>query len=110
MIQLKLIITKMRKILIPTLLCASLLIGCSPHRLEIQQGNIITSEMMEKLKPGMTASQVRFLLGSPQLVDPFHDGRWDYLYSLRQDGEETEAKHLVLIFDGDKLSTITQRR
>ncbi len=100
----------MRKILIPTLLSASLLFGCSPHRLEIQQGNIITPEMMENLKPGMTTSQVRFLLGSPQLVDPFHDNRWDYLYSLRQDGEETKTKHLILIFEDDTLSEITQRR
>ena len=100
----------MRKILIPLLLCGGLLFGCSPHKLEIQQGNIITPEMMENLKPGMTTSQVRFLLGSPQLVDPFRKNRWDYLYSLRQDGEETESKHLVLIFDGDTLSEIIQRR
>lgn len=100
----------MRKILIPILLSSSLLFGCSPHKLEIQQGNIITPEMMESLKPGMSSSQVRFLLGSPQLVDPFRKNRWDYLYSLRQDGEETESKHLVLIFDGDMLSEVIQRR
>ena len=94
----------MQKLLIYIVICGSLLLGCSPHKLEIQQGNIITPEMLEKLKPGMSQNQVRFVLGSPQLTDPFHANRWDYLYSLRQDGEETERKHLILYFDGDNLS------
>jgi len=100
----------MRKLLIPILLCSGLLFGCAAHKLEIQQGNIITPEMMEKLEVGMTTSQVRFLLGSPQLVDPFHKDRWDYLYSLRQEGAETESKHLILIFEGDTLKEIIQNR
>jgi len=100
----------MRKLLIPILLCGGLLFGCSAHKLEIQQGNIITPEMMEKLEVGMSTSQVRFLLGSPQLVDPFHKNRWDYLYSLRQEGAETERKHLILMFEGDTLSKIIESR
>jgi len=67
---------------------------------------MITPEMLEKLKVGMTTNQVRFVLGSPQLTDPFHPDRWDYLYSLRQDGIETERKHLILFFEGDSLSKI----
>ena len=100
----------MQKLLIYISLCASLLFaGCSPHKLEIQQGNIITPEMVEKLKTGMTPNQVRFLLGSPQLIDPFRSNRWDYLYSLKKDGEETQRKHLVLYFDDNLLSKIETR-
>lgn len=96
----------MQKLLISLLLCASLVSGCSPHKLEIQQGNIITEEMLAQLEPGMTARQVRFLLGSPQLQDPFHPNRWDYIYSLRQDGERIAYRHLVLHFDDDVLDSI----
>lgn len=98
----------MQKLLISVMFCATFVFGCSPHKLEIQQGNIITEEMLAQLKPGMTASQVRFLLGSPQLLDPFHKDRWDYLYSLRQNGERIGYRHLILYFDGDTLSRIEQ--
>ncbi len=67
---------------------------------------MIAPEMLEKLKVGMTTNQVRFVLGSPQLTDPFHPNRWDYFYSLREDSVETERKHLVLYFEGDILSKI----
>ena len=99
----------MQKLLIYISLCASLLFaGCSPHKLEIQQGNIVTPEMVEKLKIGMTTNQVRFVLGSPQLIDPFRSNRWDYLYSLKEDGKETERKHLILYFEDNLLSKIEQ--
>ena len=99
----------MQKLLIYTILMATFLIGCSPAKLEIQQGNIITADMLAKVEVGMTTSQVRFLLGSPQLVDPFRSNRWDYVYSLRQDGKETKYKHLILFFEGDILSKIEER-
>lgn len=94
----------MQKLLISISLCASLLLGCSPHKLEIQQGNMITADMLEKLAVGMNKNQVRFILGSPQLTDPFHPNRWDYLYSLRENNEATERKHLVLYFENEILS------
>lgn len=99
----------MQKLLISALLCASLVSACSVHQLEIQQGNVVTPEMVEKLKPGMTSKQVRFVMGSPQLTDPFHRDRWDYLYTLRSNGEITEKKHLILYFDGDVLSRIVDQ-
>lgn len=80
--------------------------GCSIHKLEIQQGNVVTPEMMETLKIGMTARQVRFILGSPQLVDPFRKNRWDYIYRLRQEGEVIENSRLIVYFEGDTLSRI----
>lgn len=83
--------------------------ACSVHKLEIQQGNVVTPEMIEKLKPGMTAKQVKFVMGSPQLTDPFHKDRWDYLYTLRTDGKLAEKKHLVLYFNNEVLSRIEER-
>lgn len=100
----------MQKLLISIMFCATFVLGCSPHQLEIQQGNIITDEMLAQLKPGMSTRQVRFLMGSPQLNDPFHPERWDYIYSLRQDGERVAYKHLILYFDGDTLSHIEHEK
>ena len=62
-----------------------LLSGCSyiptlPYKIDIQQGNVVTEEMVEKLKPGMSRSQVRFVLGTPLITDVFHADRWDYFY------------------------------
>jgi outer membrane protein assembly factor BamE len=89
-------------------LVALLLAGCSsvpslPYKIEVQQGNVITQEMVDKLKPGMTRSQVRFVLGSPMISDAFHDNRWDYVYRLEQEGRLIEQRKLVVFFEEDKL-------
>ena len=83
-----------------------LLPALAPHKIDIQQGNFISQEMVEKLKPGMTRSQVRFALGTPLVVDPFRDDRWDYVYVYRKGGEVTEQRRIIVIFDGDKLLRI----
>ena len=75
----------------------------SPYRIDIQQGNVVTQEMLAKLKPGMTRSQVRFALGSPLIVDPFRTDRWDYVYTLQKQGRPLESRRIVVIFDDDKL-------
>jgi len=94
----------MRSILI-VVLCASLLSACflKPHKIDVQQGNFLDQDAVSKLKPGMTRSQVRFLLGTPLVADPFHPERWDYLYIDRRAGKLKETKRLTLIFEGDKL-------
>lgn len=74
-----------------------------PHKIEIQQGNYVTQEMVSKLKPGMSRSQVRFLLGTPLVSDAFHANRWDYFYRLEKRGELAEQRKLTVIFDNDKL-------
>ena len=57
--------------------------GCfSSYRVEIQQGNVISAEQIEKLIPGTPRDEVRFILGTPLIEDPFHAQRWDYFYSL----------------------------
>ena len=75
----------------------------SPYRIDIQQGNVVTQEMVSKLKAGLTRSQVRFVLGSPLVVDMFHSDRWDYIYLLQRQGKPDDRRRLTVIFDGDKL-------
>lgn len=75
----------------------------SPYRIDIQQGNVVTQEMVAKLKAGMTRSQVRFVLGSPLVVDMFHADRWDYIYLLQRQGKPDERRRLTVIFEDDKL-------
>jgi outer membrane protein assembly factor BamE len=102
----------MKKILISILLSMTLLTaGCSSwenfslvHVPVIEQGNIVTPEMVALLEPGMTKRQVRFALGSPMLVDVFHDQRWDYLLSIKRRNEPLEIKPFRVFFDGDTLS------
>ena len=78
----------------------------SPYRIDIQQGNVVTQEMLAKLKAGMTRSQVRFALGSPLVVDAFRTDRWDYVYSMQRQGKVTEHRRVTVIFDEDKLIRI----
>lgn len=94
-----------------TLAVLLLLAGCSSvpsllYKIEIQQGNVITQEMVNKLKPGMTRSQVRFALGSPMISDAFHENRWDYLYRFEQRGRLVEQRKLTVFFENDQLVRI----
>ena len=99
----------MRTILL-VLLLPPLLAACNPlrvlsvYRMEIQQGNYVTQEMASKLQAGMTRDQVRFVLGTPLLVDIFHDNRWDYVYRRqRADSREVEERRLSVFFENDRL-------
>jgi outer membrane protein assembly factor BamE len=78
----------------------------SPYRIDIQQGNVVTQEMIAKLKAGMTRSQVRFVLGSPLVVDPFRSDRWDYVSMYQKQGKDVERRRVTVIFDDDKLVRI----
>jgi outer membrane protein assembly factor BamE len=69
------------------------------YRPDIQQGNIVTQEMVNKLETGMTPKQVRFLLGTPLLVDVFHNNEWHYLYTLDPASGEFEKQKLTIVFD-----------
>jgi outer membrane protein assembly factor BamE len=95
------------------LLLPPLLAACNPlrvlsvYRMEIQQGNYVTQEMVSKLQAGMTRDQVRFVLGTPLLVDIFHDNRWDYVYRRQRSGSrEVEERRLSVFFDNDRLVRI----
>lgn len=77
--------------------------GLTPYKMDIQQGNYVTQDMVAKLKPGMTRAQVRFALGTPLVVDPFHTDRWDYVYVLRKKGKIVEQRRLIVLFQDEKL-------
>ncbi|MDP9044254.1 MAG: outer membrane protein assembly factor BamE [Pseudomonadota bacterium] len=73
----------------------------TPYKIEIVQGNVITSEQAEAVKPGMNRAQVRDVLGSPLIADPFHADRWDYVFTIRRQGAEPQSRRVVVVFDGD---------
>jgi len=102
------------------IVAASLLAGCASsgftlpkipgieaHRMEIQQGNYVTQDMIAKLQPGMTRDQVRFVLGTPLVADAFHADRWDYMFRRqRANSKEIEQRRIVIFFDDGRLSRI----
>ena len=87
-----------------------LLSGCvRTYRIDIQQGNIVTPEQIEQLKPGMEKAEVRYLLGTPLVEDPFHTERWDYFYSFRSgETRQVEQQRLTVFFDNGQLIKIEQ--
>ena len=78
----------------------------TPYRMDIQQGNMVTQDMVDKLKPGMSRAQVRFALGTPLVADPFHPDRWDYVYLYNKAGKTTDKRRLVVTFKDDRLVRI----
>lgn len=86
--------------------CSSTLPSFKTYKLDVQQGNVVTSKMMLQLKPGMTKSQVRYLLGTPLLQDSFHPDRWDYLYEMNRDGKVIERRRVVMEFGEQGLKTV----
>jgi outer membrane protein assembly factor BamE len=90
------------------MLCALWAGGCSlkPYKIDIQQGNVVTQEMVSKLRQGMTRSQVKFVMGTPLVADPFHPERWDYFYKFDKGGQAREERRLTLLFEADKLSRV----
>ena len=80
--------------------------GVTPYRIEIQQGNYISQELVSQLKPGMSKDQVRFILGTPLLTDIFHADRWDYVYWRERPGEKREQRKLTVHFEDGKLNRL----
>lgn len=98
----------MRRLLIVSLLSVSLssITGCSyltPYKLDIPQGNAVTADQAAKLKLGMTRAQVRFVMGTPLLVDSFHRNRWDYVFYDSKGGKLEVSKSYHVIFEGDRV-------
>jgi outer membrane protein assembly factor BamE len=80
--------------------------GLTPYKMDVQQGNVVTQEMIAKVQPGMTRNQVRFALGTPLVVDPFRTDRWDYVYYFQKAGVVAEQRRIAVIFKDDKLVRI----
>jgi outer membrane protein assembly factor BamE len=105
----------MRFTLAAVLVSSSLLAGCSfdslvglvdPYRIDVRQGNYVDQEMVAQLRRGMTRDQVRFVLGSPLVVDMFRNDRWDYVYRFRPGSGEPQQRLISLFFAGDALDRI----
>jgi len=90
-----------------TVLLMLALSGCV-HRIDIQQGNLLDQEDIDRIAVGMTRVQVRALLGTPMVADPFHEERWDYVYYLKQGRlKKPEYRHFIVRFDAaDKVASI----
>ena len=77
-----------------------------PYRVEVVQGNVLTKELVARVKPGMSRAQVRDLLGSPLLTDMFHENRWDYAFTIRRQGAPYQQRKVVAWFEGDQLKQL----
>jgi len=110
------LLLRTRTLLAPALCLALLaLSGCSSegdrklpgvYRVDVQQGNVIEQEMIDKLRPGMDRNQVRFIMGTPSIADPFHADRWDYVFTHSRGGDTREQRHLILHFKDEKLTHV----
>lgn len=95
------------------LLTSPLLVSCTTilenfpgvYKIDINQGNIVDQTMIDQIRPDMTERQVLYILGSPMLVDSFHQKRWDYLYSNQPSGEDRQQKKVSILFSEDNLVT-----
>ena len=90
---------------------AALIAGCGllprMHRVTVQQGNVITQDMIDQLKPGMTRRQVAFIMGEPVVKNTFNPDRWDYVYSIVIPNVGTQTYRVSLYFDQDLLGYFT---
>lgn len=88
-----------------------LLAGCAgyipfAYEVPVQQGNIITDDMVAQLRPGMSQEQVRYVLGTPAIEDPFHADRWDYVYALDEEDKAMQVDRLTVFFRDGRLSRV----
>ena len=90
-----------------------LLTGCSSwgfpgvYRIDVEQGNIVDQEMVDQLKTGMSRRQVRYILGTPLIEDPFNQSRWDYVFTVRNGNTIKREDRLTVFFEGDTLDHFT---
>ncbi|HGM5578382.1 TPA: outer membrane protein assembly factor BamE [Pseudomonas putida] len=101
------------KLLLTSLTLVGLLAlaGCSfpgVYKIDIQQGNVVTQDMIDQLRPGMTRRQVRFIMGNPLLQDTFNTNRWDYLYSIQPGGGKRQQERMSIFFnESDQLVSLS---
>ena len=88
--------------------------GCAwVHKPELQQGNVVTAEMLSRVEHGMSRREVQSFLGTPLVTDVFHEGRWDYYYRLipdnKADNDGVIHNRVTVFFEGDKLVRVENR-
>lgn len=100
-----------RFLLIAILLATLTMSGGCVYRLNIAQGNLVEQEDLDQVEIGMTRNQVRFLLGTPMIDDPFHQDRWDYVYFLKIGREDATFKRWVsVVFEDNVVSEIRKEQ
>ena len=77
------------------------------HKISVQQGNVITQDMIDQLKPGMTRSQVAYIMGEPIFRNTFNDDRWDYIYTIAIPGFFEQDMRMSLFFQDNALAYFT---
>ncbi len=83
------------------------LVSACVYRINIQQGNFLDQAAVDQVKSGMTRSQVRYLLGTPMVADPFVKDRWDYIYYLKKGrSRHVDARRVTVYFDGEKVASL----
>ena len=100
---------KMRYVAITLILFATTAVsGCfTIYEQDIEQGNVLTPELVQQVKPGMTRKQVKFILGTPLIADAFHKNRWDYHYTLQPGSKKiTKKQQITILFKADRVSRI----
>jgi outer membrane protein assembly factor BamE len=97
---------RLRRLAVAALMLAVL--GACVHRIDIQQGNFLDKEDIDRIAVGMTRVQVRALLGTPMVADPFQGSRWDYVYYFKRGRlHKAVQRHFIVYFDGaDKVEKI----
>jgi outer membrane protein assembly factor BamE len=78
----------------------------APYKPDVVQGNVVTTEQISLVKPGMSRAQVKEVLGSPLITDPFHGDRWDYVFTLRRQGFDDQQRAFVVLFEKDQVLKI----
>ena len=103
----------LRSLLATAALAATVLAGCSwvpswgVYKIDVNQGNFVTQDLVDRLREGQTKSQVRALLGTPLVADAFHANRWDYVYRFESSGRLREEHRLSIVFEDDKVARWT---
>jgi outer membrane protein assembly factor BamE len=109
----------MRTLVLISVLCLGLA-GCkslpslpkfslTPYKINIQQGNVVDQDAVAKLKPGLTRAQVRFIMGTPLVMDIYHANRWDYIYFDKKAGKLVAQRRVVVYFDGDVVKSLYEK-
>ncbi|WP_236651154.1 outer membrane protein assembly factor BamE [Aquabacterium fontiphilum] len=76
----------------------------TPYRIDVVQGNVVTQEVLAQIQPGLGRLQVREILGTPLLADPFHADRWDYVFTIRRQGVPDQKRRVTVHFNGDTVA------
>jgi len=84
------------------------LTSCSTYKMEVQQGNALTNDVIAQLKTGMSKDEVMSILGTPLLQDNFRSNRWDYVYYTKQGRSSSKRQSVTLLFNGDNLARVVQ--